>query len=151
MALLDAAQAAGVEAVTLRVAGIYGPGRGVPARLRAGTYRIVGEGNTFVCRVHVDDIASAAIAAGAADPLPGRVFNVCDDEPASSTEVADGAARMLGVAAPPRVALDQVSPDVATMLTANRRVSNRRLREVLGVPLRYPTWREGFPASFQDE
>jgi nucleoside-diphosphate-sugar epimerase len=148
-ALLDAARDAGVEAVILRIAGIYGPGRGVPARLRAGSYQIVGEGNTFVCRVHVDDIASAVIAAGTADPLPGRVFNVCDDEPAPSSEVADETARMLGVAAPPRVPLDQVSPDVATMLTANRRVSNRRLREVLGVTLRDPTWREGFPATIR--
>ncbi|RMH43224.1 MAG: NAD-dependent epimerase/dehydratase family protein [Deltaproteobacteria bacterium] len=146
-AVLDAAAEAGVDAVALRAAGIYGPGRGIAARLAAGTYRIVGDGDTFVCRIHVDDLVSAIVAAGTIARLPRRIYNVCDDEPAPSAVVAAEVARRLGVPPPPRVPVGEVDPTIAAMLTANRRVSNRRLKRELGVALRYPTWREGMAAS----
>jgi nucleoside-diphosphate-sugar epimerase len=152
-ATLDAAAARGLDAIALRIAGIYGPGRGLAARLRAGSYRIVGAGDSFVSRVHVDDLVSAIIAAGTVDPLPFHLANVADDEPAPSADVADELARALGLPPPPRVSLDDADPDAVAMLTANRRVSNRRLVDGLGVALRYPTWREGMlgGALLEDE
>ena len=57
-------------------------------------------------------------------------------------EVADAVAARLGRPPPPRVPASAVAPEVAGMLTANRRIANRRLREQLGVALRYPSWRD---------
>jgi hypothetical protein len=45
--------------------------------------------------------------------------------------------------APPRVDASTVSAEVAGMLTADRRIANRRMKEELGVALRYPSWRDG--------
>jgi nucleoside-diphosphate-sugar epimerase len=131
-----------VPIVALRVAGIYGPGRGVVARLRAGSYRIVGDGRTFVSRIHVDDLVSAIVAAGSA-PVVAAVYNVADDDPTPSLELATAAALALGVPPPACVGIDGIDPDVVGMLTADRRIDNARLKRELGWTLRYPSWRVG--------
>jgi nucleoside-diphosphate-sugar epimerase len=126
--------------VALRVAGIHGPGRGLVDRIRAGTYRIVGDGHAHVSRIHVDDLVTAIITAGARD-VRGAI-NVADDDPAPIGEVADTIAARLNMPAPPRVAPSSVSAEVAGMLTADRRIANRRLKQELGVELQYPSWRD---------
>lgn len=136
---------AGVPTVVLRPPGIYGPGRGVVARLRAGSYRVIGDGATCVSRVHVDDLVAALIAVGDA-AAPGPIYNVADDDPGPSAEVAEAAAAALGLPTSPRVPLAAVDPDTAGMLTADRRIDARRLRE-LGWAPRYPSWRDGLAAE----
>ncbi|HUQ07924.1 MAG TPA: NAD-dependent epimerase/dehydratase family protein [Kofleriaceae bacterium] len=140
LAAENALAAGAVPCVRLRAAGIYGPDRGVLARLRAGTYRIIGDGTTYVSRVHVEDLAAAVILAGDA-AAPSPVYNVADDDPCSSLELATAACAALGVAMPPLVPLDQVDADVAGMFTADRRIDNGRLARELGWRPRYPSWR----------
>lgn len=136
---------AAVPWVALRAAGIYGPGRGLVDRIRAGTYRVVGDGTSHVSRIHVVDLV-AAILAAAGSSVTGAI-NVADDDPAPIGEVADAVAARLGLPPPPRVPAAAVPAEVAGMLTADRRISNRRLREELGVALRYPSWRDGLEAE----
>jgi len=125
--------------IALRAAGIHGPGRKLVDRIRTGTYHVVGDGTSHVSRVHVVDLVSAIVAAGAS---AARGFvNVADDDPAPLGEVADTLAGLLGLPPPPRVPASSVSPELAGMLTADRRIANRRLKEELGVKLRYPSWR----------
>lgn len=131
----------------LRLAGIYGPGRNAIANLRDGTARrIVKHGQVFN-RIHVDDIARAIAASMSADHA-GGVFNVCDDEPAPPQDVVTCAAEIIGVAPPPEIPFEQVtlSPMAASFWTSSKRVSNRKLRQELGVELAYPTYREGLAA-----
>ena len=125
--------------VALRAAGIYGPGRGLGERIRSGTYRIVGDGTSHVSRIHVEDLVSAIILA-ATTAVTGAV-NAADDDPAPIGLVADTLAAALGLPPPPRVPVATVDPEVAGMLTADRKIANRRLREELGVVLRHPSWR----------
>jgi nucleoside-diphosphate-sugar epimerase len=128
-----------VGAVVLRAAGIYGPGRGLHRRLLAGTYRVPGDGGRVVSRVHVEDLARIALAAlerGAA----GDVFVVADDTPVPQIVAVRGLCAMLGVEVPASVPLEEA----AETLRHDRAVDNRRVRERLGVTLRFPSWREGF-------
>lgn len=141
-AVLRAAAARDIPAVSLRIAGIYGPGRGVVARMRAGNYRIIGDGRGYVSRIHVHDLVSAIVAAATIEPLPHDVVNVADDEPCPSVDYADAVARRLGLPSPPRVPLDQVSARVAALVGSNRRVDNARLKGEFGVSLRYPSCRD---------
>jgi len=136
-ARLAAERALPATAIILRAAGIYGPGRGIAERLRAGTYRIVGDGSAHVSRIHVDDLVEAIIRAGAST-LSGPI-NCADDDPAAIGELADRIAAKLGVAPPPRVAPESVGPEIAGMLTADRRIANARMKQELGVVLRHPT------------
>jgi nucleoside-diphosphate-sugar epimerase len=126
-------------AIILRAAGIYGPGRGLAERIRAGSYRIIGDGSAHVSRIHVDDLVEAIVRA-AATTVVGPV-NCADDDPAEIGEVADTLAAQLGMPPPPRVDPASVDPEIAGMLTANRRISNARMKNELGVVLRHPSWR----------
>jgi nucleoside-diphosphate-sugar epimerase len=138
-ARLAAERALPPTAIALRCAGIWGPGRGLVDRLRAGTYRIVGDGRAHVSRIHVDDVVEAIVRAAATD-ITGAV-NVADDDPAPIGEVADTLAAELGLPPPPRVPVGSVDAEIAGMLTADRRIANARMKHELGVVLRYPSWR----------
>ena len=54
----------------------------------------------------------------------------------------------MGVAPPPEQDFDaaQLTPMARTFYSENKRVSNRRLKELLGVELAFPTYREGIAA-----
>lgn len=130
-----------------RLAGIYGPGRSAIDRLREGTaHRIVKPGQVFN-RIHVDDIART-VRAAMTQPVTSRIFNVTDDEPAPPQDVVAYAADLLGVPPPPEVAFDDadLSPMARSFYADNKRVSNARLRQELGVALKFPTYREGLRA-----
>ncbi len=114
-----------------RLAGIYGPGRGPFEKVRQGTARrIVKPGQVF-SRIHVEDIAQA-LAASIARPRPGAVYNLCDDDPAPPEAVPYDAA--------------DLSPMARSFYAESKRVSNRLLKEELGVTLRHPDYRSGLAA-----
>jgi len=130
-----------------RLAGIYGPGRGPFAKLRAGTARrIVKPGQVFG-RIHVDDIAQV-LAASMARPDPGAVYNLCDDEPAPPEDVLAHAAALLGLPPPPEEPFDPaaMTPMAASFYAESKRVRNDRIKRELGIRLRHPTYREGLAA-----
>lgn len=137
---------AGVEAVALRIAAIYGPGRGVQERLLKGNYRVVEDGGGFISRIHVDDLVQVILAAGTVRPLPRAVYVVADDEPTTVRAHADGVAALLGLPPPQSVPPTSASMITVEMQTGGRRVRNERMVRELGVSLRYPSWREGFAA-----
>jgi nucleoside-diphosphate-sugar epimerase len=130
-----------------RLAGIYGPGRNQLLTVVDGTARrIIKPGQVF-SRIHVDDIA-ATLEASIASPNPGRAYNVCDDEPCPPQDVVAYAAKLLGKPVPPDIAFVDaaLSPMARSFYADSKRVSNRRIREELGVKLLYPTYREGLKA-----
>ena len=134
----------GVPAHVFRIAGIYGPGRSAFDKLAAGTaQRIVKPGQVFN-RAHVEDIA-AILDASLARPSPDAIYNVTDDEPSPPQDVIVEAARLAGIEPPPEIPYDEagLSPMAASFWGETKRVSNRRIREELGVSLAYPTYREG--------
>ncbi|MEM9048745.1 MAG: SDR family oxidoreductase [Pseudomonadota bacterium] len=135
-----------------RLAGIYGPGRGPFAKVRDGSARrIIKPGQVF-SRIHVEDIA-AVLAASIARPNPGAAYNVCDDDPAPPQDVIAEAARLLGVPLPPEVPFEtaEMSPMARSFYAESKRVSNRRIRDELGVALAYPDYRNGLQALLDSE
>ncbi|HYS49741.1 MAG TPA: SDR family oxidoreductase [Xanthobacteraceae bacterium] len=140
----------GCALATLRLGGIYGPGRNALANLADGSAkRIVKPGQVFN-RIHVADIAQA-IDACFARKAQG-VFNVADDEPAPPQDVIAFAASLLEVTPPPEIPFDAVqaamTPMAQSFYAENRRVRNGKLKKELGVRLDYPTYRDGLRALF---
>lgn len=130
-----------------RLPGIYGPGRSAIDQLRAGTAkRIVKPGQIFN-RIHVADIAQV-LAASMAQPDPGVIYNLADDEPAASSDVVLEASRLLGVEPPPEIPLEQagLSPMGLAFYSETKRVRNDRIKRNLGIALACPTYREGLAA-----
>lgn len=140
-------QAVGLPLHIFRLAGIYGPGRGPFAKVRNGTARrIVKPGQVF-SRIHVDDIAQV-LAASIAQPDPGAIYNVCDDDPAPPEDVIGHAAELLGVPMPPAIPFDQadMTPMARSFYAESKKVRNDRIKRDLGIDLIYPGYRDGLAA-----
>lgn len=146
-AWLDLWRRGGVPVHVFRLAGIYGPGRSPFDALRAATARRIDRPGQVFSRIHVEDLARVLLAS-MAKPRPGAVYNVCDDEPAAPAQVIAHAAALLGVAPPPLVPFDHaaMSPMARSFWDDNKRVSNRLIKQELGVVLRYPSYRDGLAA-----
>jgi len=144
---LDAGRGMGLTVQIFRLPAIYGPGRSPLDKLRDGTARLVRKPGQVFNRVHVDDAVSALFAS-MARPHPGRAYTLCDDEPAPADVVMEGAARRLGLPAPPEVALDDpaVSDAMRRFYNDSKRLSNARAKAELGWRPKFPTWREGLEA-----
>lgn len=142
----------GLPVHVFRLAGIYGPGRSALDQVRAGRARCIDKPGHLFSRIHVEDIARVLLASIAL-PNPGRVYNVCDDEPAPAAEVTAYACKLLGVEPPSPIALEEaeMSPMALSFWQDNRLVSNRRLHEELGVTLAYPNYRAGLEAILAAE
>lgn len=123
------------SSLILRPAAIYGPGRGVHESVRAGAYP---PGDNYISRIHVDDLAAHCEAALLAD-LTGA-YPVADEEPCTSREIAEFCANLLHVELP-------TGPVARPRIFGDRRVDGSAIRKLLGIALRYPSYRTGIPAS----
>jgi nucleoside-diphosphate-sugar epimerase len=149
-----ALQGVGLPAHIFRLAGIYGPGRSALDSVRAGSARRVVKPGQVFSRIHADDIA-AVLDASIARPAPGTIYNVCDDAAAPPQDVVAYACELLGIEPPPEIPYDQAAPTMSAMARSffadSKRVSNRRIRERLGVTLAYPDYRAGLRAILAAE
>ncbi|MEP4194520.1 MAG: SDR family oxidoreductase [Aliishimia sp.] len=130
-----------------RLAGIYGPGRGPFAKVRAGTARrIIKDGQVF-SRIHVDDIAQV-LEASIRRPAPVRTYNLCDNDAAPPQDVIAFAAELLGVPVPEAIAYEdaEMTPMARSFYAESKRVRNDRIKDELGVELLYPDYRTGLRA-----
>ncbi|RMG50406.1 MAG: SDR family NAD(P)-dependent oxidoreductase, partial [Gammaproteobacteria bacterium] len=137
--------ASGLPAEVFRIAGIYGPGRNLIAKLRAGGYRAVRwQPPRWSNRIHVDDIVSALMAA-MHKPKPGRIVNLADDLPLPHDEYVTELAERIGASPPiiltPVEAEEQLSPAMLDFFHDSKRVSNQLLHRELLPRLRYPDFR----------
>jgi len=129
-----------------RLPGIYGPGRSMLDRIRAGTaHRIDLPGQVF-SRIHVDDIADGVIASFAGPP---GTYNLADDEPVHRNRLIEWGCALLGAPLPPLQSLDDagLSPAARAFYSENRRVANGKAKRLLGWTPRYPSYREGLRAA----
>ena len=135
-----------------RLAGIYGPGRGPFAKVRAGTARRVVKTGQVFSRTHVEDIAQV-LAASIAQPAPGTAYNICDNDPAPPQDVIAHAAELLGAPVPPAIPFEtaEMTPMARSFYAESKRVRNDRIKTELGVKLLYPTYREGLAALLEDD
>lgn len=137
---------------TVRLPGIYGPGRSPLTRVRAGTaQRIIKAGQVF-SRVHVDDIAGG-LEAMMLRPDATGVFHLCDDAPALPQDVTAFAAELLGLPVPEVVAFEaaELSAMARSFYAECKRVSNARAKSALGWFPKYATYQAGLTAVLEAE
>ena len=143
-----------VTAVVLRYGAFYGPGTSldaapdaeIAALVRRRRFPVVGDGGGVWSLVHIDDAASATVAA--IERGGAGIYNVVDDEPAPVSEWLPALASALGAKAPLRVPrwLGRLAAGEAAtvMMTEARGASNEKLKRELGWEPAFASWREGF-------
>jgi nucleoside-diphosphate-sugar epimerase len=131
-----------------RLGGIYGPGRNGMVRLLRGSVQRIAKSGHVSNRIHVYDIAQAIDAAFAR--CAAGVFNVVDDEPASPSDQIAFAADLIGIEPPPEIPYEAAGKSVSAMALSFYdgciRARNDKLKALLGVELRYATYRDGLRA-----
>jgi nucleoside-diphosphate-sugar epimerase len=142
----------GIEGVALRYANLYGPGTGfaadgdIAASVRKRMLPIIGNGAGVWSFIHVDDAASATVAA--IQPDARGIYNIADDEPAPVSVWLPDLARALGAKPPFRLPVwlgRLIVGDVGvSMMTQIRGASNVKAKRELGWTPSYASWREGF-------
>lgn len=141
--------ATSVPVVVLRVPGIYAHDRLPVERLREGLPVLAEDEAPFTNRIHADDLAQVCIAAMRRGE-PGSAYNVSDGHPSTMTDYFNRVADRLELPRPPVVgragAAQVLSPSMLSFLGESKRLDNRRMREHLGIELRYPDLAAGLAA-----
>jgi len=133
-------------AIILRVGSIYGAGRDFVDSVLSGTATMIGDGRNFLTHIHIDDLIFM-LDRIAVEGQPGAIYNVADDEPARAKDFYGEVRRRLGMV-PPRAfskataLFSGIDPSVVGMASASTRLSNRRIKQELGMQLRYPSFRD---------
>jgi nucleoside-diphosphate-sugar epimerase len=144
----------GAEGIVLRYGAFYGPGTGLSAdpealltkAIRKRQFPIIGDGGGIWSYVHIEDAASATVAA--VDNGGPGIYNVVDDEPAPVREWLPALAAALGARKPMRLprwlARLAAGETAVVMMTEVRGASNAKAKRELGWRPRYASWRQGF-------
>lgn len=142
-----------MEGFVLRYGWFYGPGtslgRGGSMVWHVERRRLprIGKGAGYWSFIHIDDAATATLAALEPSAKPG-IYNIVDDEPAPVSEWLPHLAESVG-AKPPRhvpgwLGRMAIGPHGAAIMNRSRGADNRKAKEQLGWQPRWTTWREGF-------
>jgi nucleoside-diphosphate-sugar epimerase len=118
--------------------------------VRKRRFPIVGDGGGVSSFIHLDDAAAATVVA--LEHEGPAIYNVVDDEPAAVREWLPVLAEALGAKAPRHVPpwmARLIGGEALVMIqTEARGASNAKAKRELGWTLQYPSWREGFAATY---
>jgi nucleoside-diphosphate-sugar epimerase len=140
------------EGIVLRYGSFYGPDTGMLSRamidqLHRRRVPLIGGGGGRWSFIHVDDAASATVAA-IERGKPGNIYNIVDDEPAEVSEWLPALAALVGARPPIRVPAWLgglfAGAHLVSMMTEVRAGSNAKAKQELGWRPAHPSWRLGF-------
>ncbi len=144
---LEAAREEHFPSVILRVAGIYGAGRGHLFKQYLNNEATLTDGGQRLSNmIHRDDLVGCLIAALERGRI-GEVYNAVDDEPVTHRDFFQWLSNKLGRPMPQLTTAPATSQRKRAL--TNKRISNQKLKTELGYQFKYPTFREGYAAEIK--
>ena len=131
------------DAIILRFAGIYGPGRLLRKQPLLNGDPYVGDADKWLNLIQVAD-GVRAVRAAAAVGRPGETYNIADGTPVRRRAFYTRLAELLG--APP-AQFEPLPPEATVPFEANRKVDARKARDELGFRPEFPDYSSGLAAS----
>lgn len=124
-----------------RLSGIYGSGRNWFINIEKGTSRRMVKPGQVFNRIHREDIGQAVTLAMRKNI--GEVFNITDDDPAPPQDVVTYAHELMGKTPPPEIDFEtaDISPMARSFYGENKRVSNQKSKEILGLEYQWPNYK----------
>ncbi len=149
--LVNAATRKGWRYVIMRVAGIYGAQRLPLQRIKERQPVLRAEQAPFTNRIHEDDLAEITLGL-LENGGSGEIYNVTDGHPGTMSDYFTTVARYAGLPQPPEIDMRQaeieMSAGMMSYLRESRRISSRKMVDLLGAKLRYATLEDGLKAIF---
>jgi nucleoside-diphosphate-sugar epimerase len=129
----------------LRLAGLYGPGRHRFLDLCLGAREeIPPDSDVHLNLIHRDDACSAIAAAlEAPSHIRNEILNVSDGSPHRKSKIAAWVAEIPD-RPKPEGSSHKASPRSTSRQAPDRRISNEKIRDLLGWSPKYPSFREGY-------
>ena len=133
-----------------RLAGIYSNEYNILKRLLTGKLQIVNKKNHFFSRIHVEDIANI-LSKSLYNFKNNEIYNICDDKPASQSEVVSYGANLLKVDQPNSVSLEEVESEMLqNFYKDSKKVNNKKMKAFFKYNLKFPTYVEGLNYIFNN-
>ncbi len=133
-----------------RLAGIYSHKFNILQRLQNGDAQIVEKKNHFFSRIHVEDIANILFKS-LNNFKSGETYNICDDKPASQSEVAAYGAKLLKLKKLNTIKLEEVENEMLkNFYRDSKKVDNKKMKTFFNYNLKYPTYIEGLNHIFDN-
>jgi len=129
-----------------RLSGIYSNKNNILVRLKLGGVKLINKKNHYFSRIHVNDIVNILFKS-LSKFKSGEIFNLSDDKPTSSKEIALYGAKILNIENIENIENIDVEEIKSEMLknfyNESKRVSNKKVKNYFNYNLMFPSYIEG--------
>ena len=148
----DFAKLKNLSLMIFRLAGIYGPYQNILKNIKEGKSHFIHRAGHFMSRIHVDDIVDVLFHSFVLKKGE-HIFNGADDVPASHEDVVKYACALMGTPVPIFKNFEDVksstSPFLQRLFEDNRKISNKKMKELTQKPLNFSSYKEGLSDIFK--
>ena len=133
-----------------RLSGIYSNQYNILKRLKTGDAKIINKRNHFFSRIHVEDIANI-LSSSLNNFKKKEIYNISDNQPASSEEVTMYGVKLLGTDKPKTIEISEIESEMLkNFYKDSKKVDNKKMKEFFNYKLKYPTYIEGLDYIFNN-
>ena len=133
-----------------RLSGIYSNQYNILKKLKAGDAKIINKRNHFFSRIHVEDIANI-LSSSLNNFKKKEIYNISDNQPASSEEVTMYGVKLLGTDEPKTIEISEIESEMLkNFYKDSKKVDNKKMKEFFNYKLKYPTYIEGLDYIFNN-
>ena len=126
-----------------RLSGIYSNDNNVLSRLKLGNIRLIDKKNHFFSRIHVEDVSNVLFKSLFKFKAL-EIYNISDDQPATSKEVLLYGAKILKIEPPKKITVDQIQSEMLrNFYKDSKKVSNKKMKNYFNYSLKFPSYIDG--------
>ena len=126
-----------------RLSGIYSNEKNILVRLKLGDVKLINKRDHYFSRIHVDDIANILFKS-LSKFKSGEIYNLSDDKPSSSEEVALFGAKILNIKNIEKIEVDEIKNEMLkNFYNDSKKVSNKKVKNYFNYNLMFPSYIEG--------
>ena len=123
-----------------RLSGIYSNKNNILVRLKLGGVKLINKKNHYFSRIHVNDIVNILFKS-LSKFKSGEIFNLSDDKPTSSKEIALYGAKILNIK---NIDVEEIKSEMLkNFYNESKRVSNKKVKNYFNYNLMFPSYIEG--------
>ena len=123
-----------------RLSGIYSNEKNILVRLKLGDVKLINKKDHYFSRIHVNDIVNILFKS-LSKFKSGEIFNLSDDKPTSSKEIALYGAKILNIK---NIDVEEIKSEMLkNFYNESKRVSNKKVKNYFNYNLMFPSYIEG--------
>lgn len=128
----------------LRLSGIYSKKNNIIKRFKKGFKNVIIKSNHLFSRIRVEDVAQSIQLLFFKKKITGEIFNVSDNKPASSFEIASYVKKKYNLKNINFIEYKNLKNGMLKdFYKESKKVDNKKIKKILKLKLKYPSYKEG--------